>query len=367
MHQYIFIVTTLWFINTQAFSEMVPFSSERWTIEGKESKIVNYNGNESLFLQGGMAYLNDVDFLNGIIEFDISISKERGFMGAVWRLQDENNHEEFYIRPHQSGNPDANQYTPVFNALASWQLYHGEGYGAPVTYKYDKWMHIKIVISGSVGEVYIDDMEIPALVIHELKREVKAGKIGVQVRSNSPAHFANFQYTLVGQPTLKGEVKPIAEREPNSIQSWDISKPFKEELLLEQASLSNLVKDDLQWQSLFTENSGLANLARISDFSQGNTVFAKISIESESDQIKKLSLGYSDRVRVYLNDQLLYSGNNGFQTRDYRYLGTIGYFDEVYLDLRSGKNELWLAVSESFGGWGIKAKFENFNQIKISP
>ena len=45
-------------------------------------------------------------------------------------------------------------------------------------------------------------------------------------------------------------------------------------------------------------------------------------------------------------------------SRDYRFLGTIGYFDAVYLQLKKGRNDLWIAVSENFGGWGIKAKLE---------
>ena len=49
----------------------------------------------------------------------------------------EANYENFYIRPHQSGNPDANQYQPVFNGSASWQLYYGPEYAAPVEYRYD--------------------------------------------------------------------------------------------------------------------------------------------------------------------------------------------------------------------------------------
>jgi hypothetical protein len=32
----------------------------------------------------------------------------------------------------------------------------------------------------------------------------------------------------------------------------------------------------------------------------------------------------------------------------------VGYWDEVYLPLRKGRNELWVAVSEEFGGWGIR-------------
>ncbi len=66
--------------------------------------------------------------------------------------------------------------------------------------------------------------------------------------------------------------------------------------------------------------------------------------------------GYSDAASVYLNGSLIYRGNNGYQSRDYRYLGTIGLFDSVVLPLVEGDNEIWIAVSESFGGWGVMAK-----------
>lgn len=52
-------------------------------------------------------------------------------------------------------------------------------------------------------------------------------------------------------------------------------------------------------------------------------------------------------------------------SRDYRFLGTVGYFDEVYVDLKKGKNELWIAVSETFGGWGVKAQLENMDGLEV--
>ena len=61
----------------------------------------------------------------------------------------------------------------------------------------------------------------------------------------------------------------------------------------------------------------------------------------------------------------MYGGSNLYRSRDYRYLGTIGYFDELYLPLQRGKNELWLAVSEDFGGWGIQAMFEDMAGIEV--
>ena len=88
-------------------------------------------------------------------------------------------------------------------------------------------------------------------------------------------------------------------------------------------------------------------------------------IESTTDEVKELSFGFSDFVTVYLNDKALYYGADNFMSRDYRFLGTIGYFDKLFLPLKKGTNELWFVVSENFGGWGVKAKFENMDDISL--
>ena len=61
----------------------------------------------------------------------------------------------------------------------------------------------------------------------------------------------------------------------------------------------------------------------------------------------------------------MYEGQRQFMSRDYRYLGTIGFFDAVHLPLKKGKNELVIAVSETFGGWGIQGEFEDMEGIKL--
>ena len=77
-----------------------------------------------------------------------------------------------------------------------------------------------------------------------------------------------------------------------------------------------------------------------------------------------MEFGFSDAVRIYVNGQLLYAGNDGYRSRDYRFLGTIGYFDTLYLPLAKGRNEVVLAVSENFGGWGLRARLMNTDGIK---
>ena len=94
-------------------------------------------------------------------------------------------------------------------------------------------------------------------------------------------------------------------------------------------------------------------------------MLAKFELNATKDQLKKLELGFSDRARVYCNGILLYSGNNTYQSQDYRHLGTIGFYDAVYLPLKKGKNKIMIAVSETLGGWGIQGKLEN--QDALNP
>ena len=75
---------------------------------------------------------------------------------------------------------------------------------------------------------------------------------------------------------------------------------------------------------------------------------------------------FSDRVRVYLNGRMLYAGNDGFVTHDPDFLGIVGLFDELALPLKRGPNELWFAVSETFGGWAITADLPDRDGITVS-
>ena len=50
-------------------------------------------------------------------------------------------------------------------------------------------------------------------------------------------------------------------------------------------------------------------------------------------------------------------GADEYRSRDYRFLSSIGWWDSLYVDLEAGENELVVAVSEDFGGWGLQARF----------
>jgi hypothetical protein len=330
---------------------MVPFNSGRWRWSAVESRVEDHLGRESLFLKGGIATVADTRFADGMIEFDVSFTGERGFVGGVWRVQDDRNYEELYLRPHQSGNPDATQYTPVFNGVSGWQLYHGECYAVPVRHRFGEWMHVRILFSGTRAEIHLEES---VLFVDELKRSVEPGSVGVSAGSGAPAHFSSFSFADTASPLRPAKPEPAPE---GVIPSWWVSDAFPEgELDLAARS----------WTRLAAESSGLANLARVNGITlRKNTVFARKVLLSDREQIKRLDFGFSDRIRVYLNGRPLFQGDDSYRSRDYRFLGSIGYFDALYLPLQKGENELLMAVSEDLGGWGVQAKLEDLAGITL--
>lgn len=340
---------------------------ELWEVTGAGHVFETFEGKESLYLFRSRADLKTkIDFSTGVIEYDIFVTERRGFPGVRFRIQDSGNFEEFYIRPHQSGNPDANQYTPVFNGLTGWQLYYGPRYAAPVEYKMDAWNHVKLVIAEKQAEVFINDMEQPALYIAELKRNPASGSIGFNGGGPSPFHIADLKVTKLTNPVLKSQRISMPLLESGVIDSWQVSNSFPESKVDNVFELEEEQKKGLSWKSIDAEYPGFTNLARYAKIGpQNNTTFAKVTITSDRDQVKKLTYGFSDRIRIYLNGKILAGGSDGFISRDYRFLGTVGYFDEVYLALKKGKNELWMAVSENFGGWTVMARFDNQEGIKV--
>ena len=68
-----------------------------------------------------------------------------------------------------------------------------------------------------------------------------------------------------------------------------------------------------------------------------------------------MALGFSDRAAVYLNGRAVFHGTDAYRSRDYRFLGSIGWYDTVYLPLEAGDNAARgayhsLAVAREAGG-----------------
>lgn len=360
------LIFTLLFTSFLQAQKTIPLDTLHWKITSKAHVFETYKGKKSIYLQAGFMKLKNQTFLNGTIEFDIYLKETQAFPGVSFRVVDDANGEEWYIRPHLSGKPDANQAAAITNRITAWQLYFGKRYSFPYKYKYDDWTHVKIVVNNDKAQVFLDYSETPNL-SWNLFHEPRTGAIVFRGGNASGIHLANIKIDPTNDALVN--FKPI-ERKPidNLIQEWEVSTKFQEEELNDFTNINKLI-NSRKWKGIIKVEEGTAaNIARkisLYDGTKNNTVFTKIEIISDKDQTKLFEFGYSDRVVAFLNKKPIYKGTNRWRSRDYRYLGTVGLFDAIYLDLKKGKNTLLMAVSEDFGGWLITGKFENYNGIKI--
>jgi hypothetical protein len=191
-----------------------------------------------------------------------------------------------------------------------------------------------------------------------LKRQSKAGKIAL-FSSLGGVYLANFSYQKTDNPTFVIKEKRSVQDEPKAIKDWEVSNTFDFKNITPAKDLDKGFINKAQWQKAVAANDGLVNIAKYAVIGKENdTVFLKYVLNSKSAQNQSMTFGYSDEVIIYHNSKPLYQGHNRFLSRDYRYLGTIGYFDTVILPLKKGKNEIIVAVKENFGGWGFQAKLE---------
>jgi hypothetical protein len=343
-----------------AATQSPPMEEAAWRISGEDRKFETYQERSSLYLRNGAAEPIGVEFENGVIEFDIAVPDERGFSGIAFRRLGDGDFEHFYIRPHQSGQPDASQYTPVFHGVAGWQIYYGRRYAAPLEFKFDKWMHVKLVVSGDKADIYLDS-EKPVLHVDRLMRDPSRGGIALTA-SFAGVHFANLSVEEQVSPAIVGEVAPLTPLAKGTVKEWEVSTPFDSASLDGVEPLSPKQLAGLRWTSLAVEENGVANIARLTPFGdRSDAVFARISIDADKQENRRFDFGYSDDVRAYVNGALVYAGSAGYVTRDHRFLGTVGLYDSLFLPLKKGRNEIVFAVKENFGGWAIAGAVDGEN------
>jgi len=332
----------------------VPLDGAHWDWGEAPPTHVDHLGRACIALETPIATVAGLELEDGVIELDLAIGAERGFHGVVWRLLDPESYESFFVRPHQMGNPDAVQYTPVCNDISAWQLYHGPGYWAPIVFPLGEWFTIRLAFQGSRAEAFVGATDEPSLVVAGLKRPVLPGKVGIMA-GRPTIHVARFAYGR--EAALGAPGPPPAPPAAGVVTHWHVSDAFPEALLHGATTLPAELVAQRSWTELAAEPSGLADLARVNGVRDGrNTVLARATLRAERDEVRPLELGFSDRAVAYLNGRALYRGDDGYRSRDYRFLGSIGFYDTLFLPLTAGDNDLVVAVSEDFGGWGVQAR-----------
>jgi hypothetical protein len=344
----------------------VPPDSPRWELEG-QAKVADYQGRKSLFLDGAAAILKDFEMRDAVIDVDVATPANRGFFGMQFRIVNGGASAEWvYLRQHKSGLPDAMQYTPVLHTGANWQIYNGPGFTGAVDIPKETWFHLRLEVRGAQAKLYVKDMAQPALVMDDLKSGVQRGQVALHVLTGA-TYFSNFEIRTTPDAPWERHLPPMP---PGTLTRWSLSPVY--DALGRNLELPPSEKDAIAWQNVEAEPPGFVVLYRYleaphlkvsfaTDFSKRlepqpgmKLVYARTTIESDRDQVKKLYIGYSDDVSMFLNGKILFRGRSAQNFRDPGFLGIVNpENDAVYLPLKKGSNELMLAVSELGGGWGF--------------
>jgi len=336
--------------------------------------VAEYQGRKCLLLDGGGATLKDFELRDGVIDVDVATPAARGFFGIQFRIAASGGDAEWvYLRQHKSGLADALQYTPVLHTGLNWQIYNGPGFTGAVDIPRDKWMHLRLEVAGAQAKFYVQDLEKPALLMTDLKSGVQKGQVALAVLTGA-TYFSNFEVRTTPDAPWQRRMPPMPA---GTLTKWSISPALDALSRDPERPLSRTESDAMAWQAVDAEPPGFVVLYRYldaphpkvsfaTDFSKRlepqpgmKLIYARTTIESDRDQIKKLSIGYSDEVSVFLNGQILFRGRSAQNFRDPGFLGIVNPEDDaVYLPLKKGKNELVLALGELGGGWGFICRLE---------
>lgn len=353
----------------------IPLVAAEWAATDS-IRFETHLGRPAMYINRGVALARGVELREGVFEFAMAATAQSNFLGVVFHALREDHGEVLFVRAAQSGTSEAVQYGPAFNSLgAAWQLYQGPHATATADIPRERWIDVRLVLSGGGATVYLDGAATPLMVIPRLAGG-SGSRLGVWTGLfGQGGHFSRMRYTPAA-PALR----PAADERLSSRHglAWELSQVFDAEQVVPGVLPDSSV---LTWQRISAEPDGLVLINR---FRTAPTVFAprdptsravlydsmmtgrvkgtkvvyaRTFITAEREELRRMQFGYSDGVVIHINGQPLFFGLNAQFFRGDGIIARAG--DAVYLPLRRGRNEIVLAVTEYSGGWGFWANLDD--------
>lgn len=154
-----------------------------------------------------LAILQSSDFGDGEIELEVAgtpakgaLEGARGFVGIAFRLAAPNDYEAFYVRPTNGRADDqlrrnhATQY--VSHPQWTWQKFRTEFPGKYESYtdlEAGAWTHLRVTVEGVKARLYVNRAPQPCLIVNDLRKGARRGKIALWIGDGTDAHFANLR------------------------------------------------------------------------------------------------------------------------------------------------------------------------------
>jgi hypothetical protein len=344
----------------------ISLKAENWEFKPQTVDFSEYKSRPvmKLLTSSDPVILKDLNFTDGTIEYDMEPLDPR-FTSFYFRWKDSKESESFYFRTGRAGNPqaiDAIQYAPFIDGVNLWDmLFH---YQTNADFKKDEWNHVKLVISGKQMRAYVNDTLHAALEVPMLEGNVTTGTLafdGKVIISN-----LKVKHNSVEGLVPEAGIDPLSS-DPRYLRKWMVSAP------LETAKGIDFSDDYVpnaatKWEDITAERRGLINLTRKFGKTEGRRiVWLKTTIHSDRMQDKMLRFGFSDEVWVIINNNPLYIDKNLYNTPMAKQPdGRCSIENTSFrVPLKEGDNQLIVGVSNNFYGWGIVARLDNLDGLKI--
>lgn len=361
---------------SRAAAQDYPADAPGWELGGNAIRVETFDGRAVIAGDNGSASRKDVRFEDGTIEFDVRLTRRRSFAYLKFRMQDEREHEEIYLRPHKSGLPDAIQYAPVYQGQSAWQLHHGAGATAAPEFTPGGWTHVRVVLRGRQAAVFLGDAKAPALSIPRLAREPKPGFVAFRVfvppgtpGTEPAARFANLRVRPGIVEDLPSAASPAVIDTKGVVAEWSVSGALKwtPGVVPEVPAVDALGA----FRKVNAEPSGLVELHRHVTMRPGErdaVTAARLTLRASKAGTRAFDLGFSDRAVVFLNGAPLFDCDASYSFDEPRRDGLIGLDQaRLFLPLRAGDNQLLVMVLDGFGGMGLMGRFPEAEGLEIQP
>jgi len=335
---------------------LIDMTAERWQT-GENAEFLRelgfYHG--LMRLNNGRAVLRDVTFSDGTIEFDVN-TIGRGMPGIAFRRQDDKNFELLYLRPDAAcaAFQACLQYTPATHGVSLWDFFPRYQTRAPL--RENGWNHIKMVVFGRRMNVFVNDAPSPTLQVDRLEGDAMKGGLHLQ----GPATFANIVIT----PNAVDDLSPEPASDPldgdrGLVRNWRLSS-FSQLPNGKDPQYAEIPRGTKEWQPIRTERRGLVNISRVYGKPLAEPVRAvawlQTTIMSDKKQTKKINIGWTRELWVFVNGKLVYADQNLFEKEGARKFPDARCSLEngsFALPLEAGENEIAVAIANDFFGWGI--------------
>ncbi|MDR6806116.1 hypothetical protein J2Y45_003308 [Dyadobacter sp. BE34] len=350
----------------KAPSIWVTLTAENWDAPGANAEFLTHEGRPALKIlpKPGQVVLKNTKFSNGTIEFDY-IPTDQRFSSFYFRYKDSKETELFYFRTQLAGDStaiEAVQYSPAIDGVNLWDLL--PQYQGKANFQNKTWNHVKLIASGHQLRVFVNDTQRPTMEVPRMEGNVTEGTLafeGEGIVSNLVIKPGQTE----GLPAYEG-TDPVAH-DPRYLRKWQISEPA---VLPKNVdfSLDQAPKAETMWEPIWAERRGMINLTRKFGMSkERRVVWMKVNIISKTDQKKKMAMGFSDDVWVFLNGRYLYVDKNTFAAPIMKEpAGRCSIENTSFVvPFKAGKNELTIALANDFYGWALIARLEDMTGITV--